>query len=367
MSSAYDQQIKKLIDHIQTLNQALHERNMQIVQWQQVARAVQDERARIARSLLDMLKQALQGFATKFQGLRAENLKLRAYIDHQKQLHEVVARDAQGQLQYALTRIDELASERSQWRAEVNEARLTAAQYQGQAAQQGGVIDSQQKALAELKRQLEAAMRFADMEEEYKAELNHLHEQVATLKTQLTVVDQQVAAKDRELARVQQDFEGFKLRANGEVQAIQVQLSQEIAQLQAEAAQSRAASANVDDRVDEMTSLLGNSEREVARLFKELSEERALHNETKIRLEASSKELRKVKTSLTKLEKAEKVGKAEQMSDLAKRLEEMTRDYKQLQEELAGALRDKTTYMQALEGQKPKLRPLNPPAEGGGT
>lgn len=364
MSSAYDQQIKKLIDHIQTLNQALHERNMQIVQWQQVARAVQDERARIARSLLDMLKQALAGFATKFQGLRAENLKLRAYIDHQKQLHEVVARDMQGQLQYALTRIDELASERAQWRGEVNEARVHASQLQGQAHQQGGVIGSQQKALAELKRQLEAAMRFADMEEEYKAEMNHLHEQVATLKTQLSGADQQVSGKERALEAALKDFDAFKLRANQEVQALQVQMSQEIAQLQAELSQNRATSANVDDRVDEMTSLLGNSEREVAKLFRELSEERTLHNESKIRLESAAKELRKVKTSLTKLEKAEKVGKFEQMTELAKRLEEMTRDYKELQDELAGALRDKTNYMQALEGQKPKIRPLQPPAEG---
>ena len=72
MSSAYDQQIKKLIDHIQTLNQALHERNMQIVQWQQVARAVQDERARIARSLLDMLKQALASDAVSTIKYEAE-------------------------------------------------------------------------------------------------------------------------------------------------------------------------------------------------------------------------------------------------------------------------------------------------------
>ncbi len=103
MSSVYDQQIRKLIEHINTLNQALHERNMQIVQWQQVARAMQEERARVARGLLESVRQALASFATKFQGLRSENKKLRAYIEHLKQLHEVVARDLNGQLQYALT------------------------------------------------------------------------------------------------------------------------------------------------------------------------------------------------------------------------------------------------------------------------
>ena len=36
-----------------------------------------------------------------------------------------------------------------------------------------------------------------------------------------------------------------------------------------------------------------------------------------------------------------------------------------LQDQLQQLLADKTSYMQALEGQKPKLRPLNPPAEGG--
>ena len=364
MSSAYDQQIKKLIDHIQTLNQALHERNMQIVQWQQIARAVQDERARIARSLLDMLREALSGFATKFTGLRAENKKLRAYVEHQKQLHDVVARDMQGQLQYALTRIeelaaergqwrDELASERAQWRNEVHASQGQLSRYEQEIAEKTKLVASQTAALAEMQARLEQAMQFAEMEEQYKAEMRHVQQEMATLKTQLASQDQQVAAKDREHARALETFEVFKLRANQEVQA-----------MQAELAQARSATAGVDERVDEMMKLLANSEREVARLHKELTEERALHNEAKIRLEAATKDLRKAKTAVTKLEKAEKAAKGEQLGDLQKRLEEMTSDYKHLQEELASALRDKTTYMQALEGQKGKLRPLQPPAEG---
>lgn len=356
MSSAYDQQIKKLIDHIQTLNHALHERNMQIVQWQQVARAVQDERARIARSLLETLRQALAGFATRFSGLRAENKKLRAYIDHQKQLHEVVARDLQGQLQYALTRIDELASERQNWRQEVHLSRAGAQKAQQDLASARAIAESQQRAIVELKGQIEAAMRFADLEEQYKAEMKHLEDQVHTLKTKLAGQDQAVAGKDRELARTLEAFEAFKLRANQEVQA-----------LQAELVTSRAASVNVDDRVEEMTKLLANSEREVIRLQKELVEERTKRTEAEIQMDAMRKDLRKTKTSLTKLEKAEKLAKGEEISELRKRVDDEAERNAELQEQLKQLLADKTAYMQALEGQKPKLRPLNPPAEGGTT
>lgn len=354
MSSAYDQQIKKLIDHIQTLNQALHERNMQIVQWQQVARAVQDERARIARSLLDMLRQALASFATRFQGLRAENKKLRAYIEHQKQLHEVVARDLQGQLQYALTRIDELASERQGWRQEVHLGRAAAAKAQQDLAGERAKAESQQRAIADLKSQIETAMRFADLEEQYKAEMKHLEDQVHTLKTQLAGQDQAVAAKDRELARTLEGFEAFKLRANQEVQA-----------MQAELATARAASVNVDDRVEEMTKLLANSEREVIKLQKELMEERGKRTAAEIELEAKAKELTATKRKATKLEKAEKQAKGEELTELRKRMEEEAARNAELQDQLKQLLADKTAYMQALEGQKPKLRPLNPPAEGG--
>lgn len=361
MSSAYDQQIKKLIDHIQTLNHALHERNMQIVQWQQVARAVQDERARIARSLLDVLRQALSGFATRFQGLRAENKKLRAYIDHQKQLHEVVARDLQGQLQYALTRIDELAGERQSWRHEVHLSRAAAQKAQQDLAGARALTDSQQRAIVELKGQMEAAMRFQDLEDQYKAEMKHLEDQVHTLKTQLAGQDQAVAAKDRELARTLESFEAFKLRANQEVQAMQQELNQ-----------ARAASVNVDDRVEEMTKLLANSEGEVVRLQRAFDQERTAHNELKIRWEAASKELAATKRKATKLEKAEKLAKGEELTDLRHRAEkseernaELQGQLLELQDQLKTLLADKTSYMQALEGQKPKLRPLNPPAEGG--
>lgn len=356
MSGAYDQQLRKLIEHIQRLNQALHERDAHLAQWQQITHAVRDERGRVADSLFDLMRQTLNRFAAKFQGLRAENEKLRAYIDHQKQLHQVLARDMQGQLQYALNRIDELASERLGWRQELNTQRLAAGKFQQQVQEQRAVIDSQQAALAELRKQLEGAKVYAQREEQYQADMKHVQQELAVLKTQLASQDQTVAAKDRELQRALSAYETLKQKATQELQSLQTEL-----------ATKRQASVHVDERMDELTAMLANSEREVARLFKDLSEERTLRKEAEIRLAATSKDLRKAKTAVTKLEKAERAAKGEQMSELQKRLDEMTRDYKELQEQLASAVRDKTAYMQALEGQKGKVRPLPPPAEQGGS
>jgi chromosome segregation ATPase len=354
MSGAYDQQIKKLVDHIQSLNQTLHERNMQIVQWQQVARAVQDERARIARALLDQVRQALGTFATRFKGLREENTKLRLYVDHQKQLHEVVARDLQGQLKYALSRIDELAEERGEWRVDVNVTRQAALKYQQQVQEQKGVINSQQAAVTELKAQLEQAMRFAEQEERYKAEMAHAEREMETLRTQLGAQDQTLVIKDRELRRLNETFEAFKVRANEEVQALGAQLRD-----------AQAATTGVDDRVDEMTALLGNSEREVSKLFKELQEERSLRKEAEIRLDAISKSEKAARTKANKLEKEMAQAKGQKLSDIQKELERMLELNAQMQEKLDAAEADKTRYMQAVEGQKPKLRPLPPAIDQG--
>ena len=365
MSSAYDQQIKKLVDHIQSLNQALHERNLQIVQWQQIARAVQDERARIARALLDQVRTALATFATRFQGLRTENTKLRAYVDHQKQLHEVVARDLQGQLKYALSRIDELAQERGEWRSEVSVTSQAALKYQQQVQEQKGVISSQQAALTELKGQLEHAMRFAEQEERYKAERAHLEREMETVRTQLGSQDQALVVKDRELRRLNETFEAFKLRANEEVQALAVQVREAQQSLAAQVSDAQSASTGVDDRVEEMTALLGNSEREVAKLFKDLQEERSLRKEAEIRLDAISKEAKAARTKANKLEKEMAAAKGQKLSDIQKELDRMVEINAQIQEKLEAAEADKTRYMQAVEGQKPKLRPLPPSIDKG--
>ncbi|MDB5101124.1 MAG: hypothetical protein JWM80_5545 [Cyanobacteria bacterium RYN_339] len=352
MSGAYDQQIKKLVDHIQTLNQALHERNMQIVQWQQIARAVQDERVRVARSLMDQVRTGLNGFSANFRGLKDENAKLRTYADHQRQLHEVVARDLQGQLKYALSRIDELARERGEWRKDVDVTRQAASAYQGEAQAQKGVIASQQAALSDLKVQLEQAMRFKEQEDRFMQEMAHLERELETAKTQLAATDQNLVVKDRELRRLTETFEAFKVRANEEVQALGVELRD-----------ARAATTGVDDRVDEMTSLLGNSEREVAKLFKELQEERTLRKEAEFLKDTLAKENRALKTKVTKAEKEVAQAKGQKLSDIQKELEDARKLNEQMLEKLEQLEADKTQYMQAVEGQKPKLRPLPPASE----
>jgi chromosome segregation ATPase len=208
--------------------------------------------------------------------------------------------------------------------------------------------------LGELRKQLDGALVHAQREEQHQADLKHAQQEVAVLKTQLVSQDQLVAGKDRELQRAVSAYENLKQRATQEVQALQAELTV-----------SRQAGAQVDERIDDLTAMLANSEREVARLFKDLSEERTLRKEAEIRLEATSKDLRKAKTAVTKLEKAERAAKGEQMTELQKRLDEMTRDYKELQEQLASAVRDKTAYMQALEGQKGKGRPRRPSSAEG--
>ena len=323
---------------------------MQIAHWQQVARAVQDERARVARGLMDQVRQTLAGFSTRFHGLRAENKKLRAYIDHQKQLHESVARELQGQLQYALARIDELARERAEWRNELGVSRQAAVKYQQQVQEQRGVINSQQAALSELRGQLESAQGFLEVEERLKGDLAHLEEALEQAQTQLHAQDQTLAARDRELRRVQESYDAFKLRANEEAAA----LNQALTQAKSEAA-------GEDERVEEMTKLLANSEREVVKLHQELTNEREVRKSLEIQLEAAKKELVSSKRKATRLEKAAESAKGKTINTLEKQLEELTKLNERLQEELA----DKTHYMQAVEGQKGKLRPLPPAAEQG--
>lgn len=350
MSSAYDQQIKKLVDHIQTLNQALHERNMQIAHWQQVARAVQDERTRLARGLMDQVKQSLGSFSARFQGLRAENKKLRAYIEHQKQLHESVARDLRGQLDYALARIEELARERSEWRAEVNVSRQAAMKYQQQVAEQKGVITSQQNALGDLRARLEAAESFMEVEERLKADLAHLQEELERSQTFIHAQDGTIAQRDRELRVVQETFDNFRAKANDEVAA----LNQELGQYRNQAT-------TVDERVEEMTGLLANSEREIVKMHKELTELREQQATMKIQLDAALKENRTLKRKNTILEKAKDDAKGQTMAEMKKQMDDLREANKKLQAEME----NKTHYMQAIEGQKGKLRKLPPPSEQG--
>lgn len=382
MSSPYDQQIKQLVDHIQALNQAVHERDRVILQWQQTSRAVQEERARFARQVVDAVKASLARLADRFAGVREENRRLRAYADHQRQLQEVVARDLQGQLRYALARIDELAGERLSWRAELAQARAAAQSFQQQAQEQSGVIGTQQAALSELRGQLEHAQAAFDREDALEAELRHRQLAIEELQTLLHQQDATVAAKERELRSQQDSLDGLRTRAAQELQAMQAQLSakqsevleakaQAEAMVRAElAARQAAAEASArqqdDERVGELMELLANSEREVSRMYRELAEEQARRKELEYRVEALTKELGSTKRKHAKLVKEADAEKGQRLVEVLRDLDAMRARTAELEAALEAAAADKTAYMQALEG-KGKLRalPKKPQEEGG--
>jgi chromosome segregation ATPase len=363
MSSAYDQQIKKLVEHIQTLNQALHERNMQIAHWQQVARTVQDERTRLARGLMDQVRQSLALYAQRFAGLKAENKKLRSYVDHQRLLQESVERALQGQLRYALTRIDELAAERVEWRRELSVSRQALGQYQHQAQEQKGVIMSQQSALGDLRAQLEATAGLSEVSDRLHLEIGRLEGELAGWQEQVHTREQLLVERDQRLQEAKLALEQFTQGANDEQNAQEARYQALKAQLDQALSANVNAQTGSDERAEDLTMLLANSEREVAKLFRELSEERSKSQAFEIRLEATTKEASSNKRKLTKLEKERDSAKGERLTDLQKKFDAMQASYDELQSELTRALKDKTDYMQALEGQKGKLRAMPPSAE----
>jgi chromosome segregation ATPase len=353
MANVYDQQIKKLLVHIRALNQALQARNIQIRQWQQIATAVQTDRANLAKALMAQLRQVLRSVSERFGDLREENRKLRNYIDHQQRLHESVSRDLQGQLQYALSRINDMAQERSAWRQEVDTTRQGAFKQQQEGLEQKRVLVSQNQAIGELKQRLEQALKSVEREQVLTSEKQILQKNLLELKQILTQAEESAQLRLTEGKAIQTQFDAYKQKASDHIRTLEASIRQ-----------TRESQVSTDERIEEMTMLLANSEREVARLHKELGDERNFRKEMEIRLEASNRELSSTRRKLTKLEKERDTAKGDRLSDLQKALDTMQKDYQQLQEELANALRDKTTYMQALEGKKKsKLRSLPPPGD----
>ena len=148
--------------------------------------------------------------------------------------------------------------------------------------------------------------------------------------------------------------DAFKLKANEEVQAMAQQLRE-----------AEVKTSTVDDRIGEMTALLGNSEREVAKLYAELQTERRERAKLEVQLEANAKELKTTRSKNTKLEKEISSAKGQKLSDIQAQLDRLSALNEELQAKLDAAEADKTHYMQAVEGQKGKLRPLPPPADEG--
>jgi chromosome segregation ATPase len=149
---------------------------------------------------------------------------------------------------------------------------------------------------------------------------------------------------------VQDTFDNFRAKANEEVAA----LNQELGQYRNQAT-------TVDERVEEMTGLLANSEREIVKMHKELTELREQQATMKIQLDAALKENRTLKRKNTILEKAKDDAKGQTMAEMKKQMDDLREANKKLQAEME----NKTHYMQAIEGQKGKLRKLPPPSEQG--
>ena len=84
-----------------------------------------------------------------------------------------------------------------------------------------------------------------------------------------------------------------------------------------------------------------------------------------VQLEANAKELKTTRSKNTKLEKEISSAKGQKLSDIQAQLDRLSALNEELQAKLDAAEADKTHYMQAVEGQKGKLRPLPPPADEG--
>jgi chromosome segregation ATPase len=243
-------------------------------------------------------------------------------------------------------------------------SRQAAMKYQQQVAEQKGVITSQQNALGDLRARLEAAEGFMEVEERLKADLAHLEEELERSQTFIHAQDGTIAQRDRELRVVQETFDNFRAKANEEVAA----LNQELGQYRNQAT-------TVDERVEEMTGLLANSEREIVKMHKELTEwkEKVRTVELQLgtveaQLEAAQKENRTLKRKNTILEKAKDDAKGQTMAEMRKQLEAQVKamdELKAANDKLQAEMENKTHYMQAIEGQKGKLRKLPPPSEQG--
>lgn len=116
MATKYEKQLEKLLAHVKSLHRLIEERSQQLKYWQGYAGKLREERQRLASVMISAARKVLSDVASRYQALREENTKLRNYIEHQNQLHQKATFQLKTQLQYALSRIDDLSLERKQWR-----------------------------------------------------------------------------------------------------------------------------------------------------------------------------------------------------------------------------------------------------------
>jgi chromosome segregation ATPase len=116
MATKFEKQIEKLLAHVKNLHQLVDERTQQLKYWQGYAGKLREERQRLATVMVTAARKVLTEVSQRYQALREENRKLKTYIEHQDQLHQKTLFQLKNQLQYALSRIDDLSLERKQWR-----------------------------------------------------------------------------------------------------------------------------------------------------------------------------------------------------------------------------------------------------------
>lgn len=121
MSTRYEKQIERLVAYVKRLNQTVEERNQQLHYWQGYARKLREERQRLASAMIAQVKMVLDEAAQRYQQAKQEIDKQRNYIDHAAQLSQRKEIVLQNQLQYALSRIDDLSLERRATRQEMGE------------------------------------------------------------------------------------------------------------------------------------------------------------------------------------------------------------------------------------------------------
>lgn len=116
MATKYEKQLEKLLAHVKSLHALIDERSQQLKYWQGYAGKLREERQRLASVMIAAARKVLSEVAQKYRALREENQKLKTYVEHQEQLHQKSLFQLKSQLQYALSRIDDLSLERKQWR-----------------------------------------------------------------------------------------------------------------------------------------------------------------------------------------------------------------------------------------------------------
>lgn len=118
MATKYEKKIQQLMGHVKQLHQLIEERTQQLHYWQGYAKQVRQERQRLGEGMLAQFRQALAEVAERYRYLQESNQKLLDYTEHRAMLADRTQLTLRNQLQYALSRIDELSLERKQARQE---------------------------------------------------------------------------------------------------------------------------------------------------------------------------------------------------------------------------------------------------------